>query len=169
MGKMEQNTALIFPGPANSRPWKVVNDNVMGGVSKSCMTLTPESVGVFSGRVSLENGGGFASARVDVEGQDLTGRGAVEVEVKGDDKRYQLHLRMTPGPGGVSYRARFETRKEEWLTIRLPFTSFVATFRGREVRDAAPLDPSRIRQLGFLIADGQEGDFRLEISRVAVR
>jgi hypothetical protein len=36
-------------------------------------------------------------------------------------------------------------------------------------RDAPPLDISKIRQIGFMIADKQEGGFRLEIAWVRAR
>jgi monofunctional biosynthetic peptidoglycan transglycosylase len=42
----------------------------------------------------------------------------------------------------------------------------VATFRGFAVRDAGRLDPARVRQIGFLIADKQAGGFRLEIGEI---
>jgi NADH dehydrogenase [ubiquinone] 1 alpha subcomplex assembly factor 1 len=164
-----KNTTKTNPESPDAvgRSWRIVNDTVMGGASQGRLVELPESIVVFSGRVSLENGGGFASAHVELEGGDLTGRVGVEIEVKGDGKRYQLHLRTTPGPGGVSHRTRFQTQGGAKTTVRLPFSDFVPTFRGRELPEEVRLDPARVRQFGFLIADGQEGEFHLEIVRVS--
>jgi monofunctional biosynthetic peptidoglycan transglycosylase len=167
MEKSPQKPIQIRRSDAEGGSWRIVNDTVMGGASQSRLVEIPGSVGVFSGRVSLENGGGFASARAEVVGRDLAGRVGLEIEVKGDGKRYQLHLRTTPGPGGVSYRAAFRTQGGTRTTVRLPFSDFAPTYRGRELPEEDRLDPSRVRQLGFLIADGQEGEFRLEIFRVS--
>jgi hypothetical protein len=47
---------------ATNAAWRVVNDNVMGGVSTSRFEAT-NGVALFRGDVSLENNGGFASVR----------------------------------------------------------------------------------------------------------
>ena len=45
--------------------------------------------------------------------------------------------------------------------------AFRATFRGRNVMGAPPLDPSRARQIGLMIADRQAGPFALAIRSFA--
>lgn len=44
--------------------WRIVNDGVMGGVSKSSIALTADGHGKFAGYVSLQNNGGFASIQL---------------------------------------------------------------------------------------------------------
>jgi len=58
----------------------------------------------------------------------------------------------------------FETREGEWQTLRFSFSEFRASFRGREVPQAPPLDPARIASFGLLISDKQAGPFRLELA-----
>ena len=43
--------------------WRIVNDDVMGGISKSYISLNDENNMLFNGYLSLENRGGFASCR----------------------------------------------------------------------------------------------------------
>jgi hypothetical protein len=45
-------------------------------------------------------------------------------------------------------------------------SAFTATFRGRPVPDAPRLDPARVRQVGFMIADRQIGDFSLKVHTI---
>ena len=52
---------LVDFSPSTTTEWRVVNDGVMGGLSSSTMSATEVGTGVFSGRLSLENNGGFAS------------------------------------------------------------------------------------------------------------
>lgn len=44
-------------------PYRAVNDNVMGGISSGSFILISGVGGMFSGRLSLENNGGFSSVR----------------------------------------------------------------------------------------------------------
>ena len=156
---------IDFEDP-DARAWTVVNDGVMGGMSRSSIRVTPDRTGLFSGTLSLENSGGFASVRTGLPRRDLSAREGLEVRVRGDGRAYQLRLRMDDRFDGIAYRAGFETRAGVWTTIRMPFAAFEPVFRGRIVRDAAPLDPGRLRSLGFLLADKTAGDFRLEIGEV---
>ena len=41
--------------------WSIVNDDVMGGISKSNLSMNDKNNLIFSGYLSLENNGGFAS------------------------------------------------------------------------------------------------------------
>jgi len=63
-------------------------------------------------------------------------------------------------------RILFETLKDEWQTLRLPFEEFLPAFRGRFVREALHLDLSCVTSLGLMVSDRQAGPFRLEIARI---
>lgn len=159
-------TMLVqFQDPDDER-WSIVNDDVMGGRSSSVLKITDEQTLFFSGYVSLENNGGFASIRVRLETLDLSEYDGVVLRVRGDGRRYQLRFRTSGSFDGLAYRAEFDTREGEWLEIRLPFETFEPSFRGKVPPQADPLDTSQIRQLGFLIGDKREGKFELEVAWV---
>ena len=160
-------TLFDFSQADTVQRFSAVDDRVMGGVSKSRMISTAEGTAAFQGHLSLDQGGGFASVRADDVELDLSDSEGVELEVRGDGRTYQLRFRHDGRFDGVNYRARFDTKDGEWQTVRLPFSAFEPTFRGRIVRDAPPLDPARIRQVGFLVADEQEGEFRLEVREIS--
>jgi len=142
--------------------WISIGDRVMGG--RSSGALQPgDGAAVFEGRVSLENGGGFASARSPPGRFDLGGAEGIALRVRGDGRTYRLSLRTDPELDGVSYQAPFPTPPGRWIDLRLPFSAFAARFRGREV-SAAPLDPRRIASFGLLVGEGQQGPFRLEVA-----
>ncbi len=149
--------------------WFIVNDGVMGGVSSSTMQNTSDGTGVFAGELSLENNGGFASVRTAMEVSDLSRFAGLTLRVRGDGRRYQVRLRVDDRFDGIAYRAEFDTKPDEWTTVALPFASFVPTYRGYVPPGAPPLDPDAVRQFGFLIADKQEGPFRLEIDYVTAQ
>jgi len=118
--------------------------------------------------VSPENNGGFASVRTLVESAKLDGAAAFRMRVRGDGNRYQFRLRTDQRFDGVSYRQAFDTVPGVWTDVTLPIADFDAVYRGRNVLGAPPVSSERIRQFGFLIADGQYGTFELEIDRIDV-
>jgi monofunctional biosynthetic peptidoglycan transglycosylase len=143
--------------------WYVVNDGVMGGISQSRASLTDQKTLLFSGVVSLENNGGFASIRHDTHGSGIGQGHGIRLRVKGDGKTYQLRVRTSDRFDGIAYKADFETSKDEWQDLSISWEEFEATFRGRFVSDAPELEGDQIRQVGFLIAGKQEGPFELEV------
>jgi len=149
-----------------SMQWTIINDGVMGGLSTSNLELTEEGTGLFAGFVSLENNGGFASTRTEVQDLDLSPHEGVTLRVRGDGRRYQLRFRLDGSFDGVAYQAEFDTSPGEWMEIDLLFEEFRPTFRGRVPPGSGPLDPARIQQIGFLIGDKKEGPFKLEIAWV---
>ena len=146
--------------------WVPINDVVMGGVSSSRLEATGNDTAAFTGLVSLENNGGFASVRSRPGKHDLRGYSGLELRIRGDARRYKINLKTDLRADGVLYRAVFETREDEWQTLRLPFGEFLPTLRGRSVREAPPLDLSCVNSVGLMISDRQAGPFRLEIARI---
>ncbi len=157
---------LHFDSVASVAQWSSINDAVMGGRSSSHLRLSEQGHAVFEGCVSLENGGGFASIRANITALAKHGIVGYRLTVLGDGKRYKLSLRTDDVFNGVNYQAAFWPAPGHWSTVDLALKEFTATYRGRQITHAAPLDPSQVRQVGWMIADRQEGCFRLGIERV---
>jgi hypothetical protein len=154
-----------FHTATNTAAWQVVNDDVMGGVSTSSFRLT-NGVATFQGKVSLENNGGFASVRSLPARYDLAGCDAFVIRVRGDGLRYKFTARTDRSFDSAIYQTVFTTKKGEWEEHCLPLKQFVPTFRGRVLSGEPPLDAAKVTSVGFLIADQQDGQFRLEIGWV---
>ena len=144
--------------------WIPINDDVMGGISQSRIELSPTATAIFSGQLSLENNGGFASIRRRAENYSLEGCTHVMLKVKGDGRTYQFRVNTDDQYDGIAYRTLFATDNHDWQTLTLPFDSFSASFKGKPVPGAPVLHPEQIRQIGFLLADKQPGSFCLEIA-----
>jgi monofunctional biosynthetic peptidoglycan transglycosylase len=158
---MAASPLFDFTETADPARWRAVDDPVMGGVSKSQFVAT-EAGAAFTGTVSLEQGGGFCSVRAPEGAYDLSGYDGLRLRLKGDGKRYWVT--MYTGPGGrISYRAPVQP-SPSWAEGTVPFGTLTPYRRGQEVPDAPPFDPSQVRALGFLIADEQDGPFRLEVA-----
>ena len=152
--------------PAAVASWTTVNDPVMGGRSTSTVAFGDGGL-EFSGNISLDNNGGFASARgpVDPEiGRRATGATSLRVRALGDGKTYVLKVE-TGQPW--SYIQRFATEAGVRRTYDLPVGGFepVGMFLD-PVPSAAPLDPSTISRVALYILDKQEGPFQLVVSSI---
>jgi len=161
-------TLLDFDDGAECALWRPVDDVVMGGVSWSRFAAAGPGTARFSGVVSLENSGGFASVRTPPRAWDTAGAAAFVLRVRGDGHTYKFTLRTGDALDGVQYQSRFVAPAGTWTEVRLPVDSFAATFRGRPVPSAPPLDPSRVRVLGLMVSDGQAGPFELLIDRIGI-
>eukprot|EP00741_Cyanophora_paradoxa_P001069 tig00000455_g1030.t1 len=93
----------------------------------------------------------------------------VEVMACGDGQRYQLQLKAERGEEAPVYVCEFTAKAGAPHTQRLPFSAFSPTLEGRPLRDAEPLFPERIRELGFAPLPAGSGlrPFALQVQRVA--
>ena len=159
-------TITDFAGDGAALSWVAVNDDVMGGRSQGSARVDGGTL-VFSGVLNT-NGGGFASVRWAPRAFDLGDARGILLRVRGDGRTYSMRLTQRGDEAErVSYRASFETSKDDaWRDVWLPFRSFVPMWRGR-VLDRPPVDPGRVASLGFLLADGIDGPFRLEVDAIA--
>lgn len=154
-----------FALPNETKPWFPLNDDVMGGVSRSELVATTSGTAVFRGVVSFENNGGFATVQTNLaQPLNLSAYRGLTIKLKGDSKRYGMYLRTNSR--SLVYQATFETTGE-WQTIQLPFDQFKPTYFGRTV-PGDPIDASIIRSMSVLIEYKQEGPFALEIAHIGV-
>lgn len=143
--------------------WRVVNDTVMGGRSRSSVEVA-EGVLVFTGELSLENQGGFCSVRSNAQGWDLSDFAGLAVSIRTGDRSFALTARDEPGVDGVGYHHPLPVTGDQWQTVHALFADFEATYHGRVLEDDPGLKTAHVRSVGFLIAGEQEGPFRLEVA-----
>ena len=167
--ELMRQTLFRFDSADAVAGWSAIDDRVMGGVSRSRLRFDDGGWAVFEGMVSLERNGGFASVRCNPCAFELPEVAVFLLEVKGDGKRYKLNLRTDDGFDGVNYQAVFAPPAGQWLELELPLATFQATFRGRVVSSAKPLEPAHVRQVGLMIAERQAGPFCLALRSIQAR
>ena len=144
--------------------WNIVNDDVMGGISTSYLSVSDEKNLIFNGNLSLENNGGFASSRLGLKKNLLKGVKSLTIRIKGDGNSYKL--RLSQDNRRASYSANFESVNNRWVEINIPIEDFIATWRGYTYTDYPSIQTDRIISLGLQISDKQEGKFKLEIDYI---
>lgn len=150
-----------FNEKSEQRLWGIVNDDVMGGISTSKVSVK-EGIAHFTGNVSLENNGGFASTRARIQNAKLKGYYAIKLRVKGDGKKYKLSLRTGSQWNSANYQITFPTKKDEWLEHTLLMEKMKPTWRGRSL-SLPSIKPEEVGLIGLSISDKQSGPFQLEV------
>ncbi|ALO45943.1 CIA30 family protein [Pseudohongiella spirulinae] len=147
----------------NTAEWRAVNDDVMGGQSSSLPTVVDDKLH-FSGIISLENNGGFASIRSQ-QHLDLSDFSGLTLRVCGDGRRYQfrLYTDATFHDSKIAYSMSFNTTADQWQDVTVDFSKLKPVFRGRLLSGPA-FDAARVEQIGFLLADKQAGKFHLRVA-----
>ena len=159
---------LDFAGPDTAQKWQAVNDNVMGGVSDGRFRITADETMEFSGRLSLENNGGFASVRTKPSDLEINAGDTLVVRVKGDGREYVLNIYTKSRRMAFSYRAPLPTLKDEWTEVSVPLKEFIPTSFGNRVQGMGPVEPNQINSLGFMLSDKRPGPFKLEVDWVKI-
>jgi hypothetical protein len=183
LGSSAAAAAAWAPGAGVA--WGALDDVVMGGASSSSFSELPAGgeagapCGIFAGRVTSANSGGFASARTRNFAPPLAlgAYSGLQIRLRGDGNRYKLVLRCAPAWDGVGYTASFDADPAgEWVDVRLPWGAFVPVFRAKTAADAPPFDPESVHSLQLMLSkfdrDGalnprfKEGPFELRVVRV---
>ena len=146
--------------------WVIVNDGVMGGRSNGVVEFA-DSTMRFTGTV-VTQGGGFTSVRYQLNGTELAGTRRIEMQVRSDRRTYGLTLEDASRLGGrsVSHRADLATGSptdaDSWQIVTMAYDELRPSIFGQPV-DAAPFDPDQALEIGIIIADGNDGEFALDV------
>lgn len=158
-------TIFDFKTAKETKGWYIINDTVMGGVSSSRFTTNEEGLGVFSGSVSLDNNGGFASLRYDVGKADVSAYSKFMVKLRGDGNKYQFRAKAK-NDQSHSHIAYIETNTE-WQVYEIPFADMYPTFRGRTL-NMENYEGQELVEIGILIGNKKPQDFKLVIEKIWV-
>ncbi|APG65499.1 CIA30 family protein [Tenacibaculum todarodis] len=155
-----------FNKNADINKWLITNDDVMGGLSTSKMTLNTEGNGVFSGTVSLDNNGGFAMTRLPVDLMIDDKKSKIVIKLKGDGKMYQFRIKSSKNQR-YWYIQTFQTTTS-WQTIELPLNSFFPSFRGNKL-NKDNFSSNTIKEIAILVGNKKNEAFKLEIEKIVLK
>lgn len=145
--------------------WYIVDDGVMGGRSDGNMIIDEDGHAKFYGTVSLENYGGFTSARMQFDTKDISAFAICKIRLKGDGKNYQFRTKSNLYQRH-SYIYEFST-SGEWEEIRIPLKELYPSFRGRKL--AMENYPKKeLAEIVFLIANKRNEEFAILLDRITL-
>ncbi len=129
----------------------------MGGISTASLDRV-ENAFRFTGEISTENSGGFATGYLEFEWPDLSHFQGMEILIKGDGQRYGLNIRSDIGQSGV-HRSFFQTNPEGWEWHRLVFSDFKAYHKGSLLKNDPGIALNKIEAIGLIQVEKKEGPF----------
>ena len=147
--------------------WQIINDGVMGGLSKGDAYLLDNSI-LFKGEVSLENNGGFASLRAPMKRYDLGNHEIFKFRFKGTARKFAILFETDRAFWRPNYKFYFTPNPNEWQTIEVPFTNFKTHRMGEP--SGGYLTESKLSEIiryGVILYDKKAGEFELEMDFIA--
>jgi len=146
--------------------WRMVTDQVMGGVSNGELTLdnyNGKNCLRMRGNVSTDNNGGFVQMALDLTNDgtfDAASYAGIELTVSGDNEHYNIHLRTSDlWLPWQSYRYSFKA-VSDWKTIRIPFEDIKA------YRTTTKFHKDKLKRIG-LVAIGK--DFKADLCVASIK
>jgi hypothetical protein len=143
--------------------WNIVNDGVMGGLSKGSFEVQADGNGKFFGSVSTENNGGFTMMRHGIPKVDASKYTQVQLYLKGDGKDYQLRIKDSQ-KHYYSYVKSFST-SGDWETVTIDLADMYPSLMGQHL-NMPNFDQSSIAEIAFLISNKVAEDFELIIKEI---
>jgi len=163
----EINSQIVynFKASDNLNDWYIVDDRVMGGLSRGNIKLGKSGNAIYYGDVTTENNGGFSSLRYQFNSKNVSNYSKVSIKLKGDGTSYQFRIKSDRRQR-YSYVATFNT-SGDWETITIPFNNFVPQFRGYKV-NVPNYDGKMMEEIAFLIGNKTNENFQLEIESIVL-
>lgn len=159
------NNLILFDFSAteNWDAWEIENDVVMGGNSTSRLERGAKGNAVFTGNVSLDNNGGFASMQYHFEPRDISGYKKAVIRIKGDGKEYQFRIKANLNQK-ASFVYTFKT-SGDWQTIEIPLNQMEPTYRGNKLQQPN-FNAETLQEIRFFIGNGKAENFKLVIQKI---
>lgn len=167
LSQSDYSDNIIFDFSENSsiHNWKIVNDGVMGGVSKASIKLNAAGHAEFKGTVSTANNGGFASVRYRFNKKDISGKKTIKIYLRGDSKSYQFRVKFKSSDY-YSYITTFST-SNNWESIKIDLKDLYPAFRGYKLNQSN-FNSSSFEEIAFLIGNKKNEPFKLEIDKIEI-
>lgn len=146
--------------------WYIVNDGVMGGLSKGNESIENGRLG-FSGNLSLENNGGFSWAKSNGLNWDLSDYEKVVIKYKTDDHGYDFTFETPEANNVAMFQKRLSPTGGKWKTEELSLDEFALTYFGQDMgKNFAAENRTEVLNIGILIADKKPGNFEMQVDEI---
>jgi hypothetical protein len=147
-------------GGVSQLGWFAVNDGVMGGLSQGSVSLASETL-VHTGILNT-NGGGFSYAGARLPADILVGYSRLQVRLNTFGRQYAVNFGDARNRR-VSHQERIPLGPADaWQEVFIEFDQTIPTIFSRRV-NSAPFAASATEELNFILADGVNGPFRMEL------
>ena len=165
---MTQNNSykIDFGKTKEGVDWWVVNDGVMGGLSKGRKELTENSI-LFEGVISLDNNGGFSSLRCSLSHKDLTQYDEIEIRYRSTGISKALTFSVDRRWYIPNYRISLEGTSGNWKTMIIRLSDFKKHYLGKSLNESLKKEKIKdIIRMGIITNEKKYGNFEFEVDYI---
>nr|CAB3264254.1 complex I intermediate-associated protein 30, mitochondrial [Phallusia mammillata] len=190
----EDHVVYYFRNPDDLRYWYLMTDEDIGGYSWSELRQSKnEMTALFRGYLSNRRPrdrllsedplaerprfSGFAFMETKpfitvldkVEFMSFIGFNVIKLRIRGDGRKYMLEAHCDLGLGyNLMYTAPVHTNGGPlWQEVKIPYCKLIASKKSGLLSKQSPMDLHKMTNFRFLLNDGIEGPFQLEIDYIA--
>ncbi|MEM9887035.1 MAG: CIA30 family protein [Bacteroidota bacterium] len=162
-----QSTLKIdFGKDKTGQSWQVINDGVMGGLSKGEVRMKDNSV-LFEGNVSLKNYGGFTAFKSPFQTIDLSDYEYISIRLKTKGQRLAFTLETEEDFYKPYYKKAIPSISEDWETIKLELSTFKELQLGQQTgKTLSKEELKKIVRIGLITNEKKEGAFEVEVDYI---
>ena len=147
--------------------WVMISDNVMGGVSKSKLEYT-ENTMILTGDISFKNYGGFSSVKTTFGKYDISQFKGVKIKFKSTNQKFAFTLEDKNNWTLPNYKGDFySTSSNTWEEKTIYFKDFkqyqIGEATGKKLEDSVL---KNIVRMGIITNEKKEGPFSIEIDYI---
>ena len=157
------NYEIDFGQKTGGQDWQIINDGVMGGLSKGQVEISEETL-IFKGTVSLENNGGFTSLRGPYQNYDLSNFETLTIKYKSTGQDIAFRMKLHERWYMPYFKANLRSTDNEWQTVSIPLKDFeqyrVGDATGQKM---SPKDLANVIGLGFITNSKKASAFQFEV------
>ena len=163
-----QSSIIDFGNSAEkNQEWKLLSDNIMGGVTKSKIEYTNNSV-LLSGNISLDNYGGFSSIKTKYKSVDLSKYNGIKIKFKSTNQKFAFTLEDNQNWTQPNYKREFSSKKDDtWEEVIIYFKDFQEIVIGETTGNMMKSKSLKnIVRMGIMTYEKKEGPFSLEVDYI---
>ena len=163
-----QSSIIDFGNSAEkNQEWVLLSDNIMGGVTKSKIEYTNNSV-LLSGNISLDNYGGFSSIKTKYKSVDLSDYNGIKIKFKSTNQKFAFTLEDNQNWTKPNFKREFSPKKDDtWEELIIYFKDFQEVIIGEPTGNKMKSESLKnIVRMGIMTYEKKEGPFSLEVDYI---
>ena len=162
----QESIKIDFGEKKEGKYWNVVNDGVMGGLSKGSKQLTKNSL-IFKGKVSLDNNGGFSSLRYSFTDKDVSMFNEIELRYRAVGISLAFTIAVSKRWYVPNYKINLSATSSSWTTTTIKFSDLKKYYIGKPMNQRLKKETLKeIVRIGFITDEKKYGDFEFEIDYI---
>jgi len=166
LSQKQEPYQIDFGSKKKGSNWRVINDGVMGGLSKGVANLTNNSL-LFKGSVSLDNDGGFSSLRRSFSSKNLSRFDEIEIRYRSSGISLAFTIAVSRRWYIPNYKRALDKTSWKWNTVRIKLSDFRKHYIGKPLNEMLKKEAlKKVTSIGFITDEKKYERFEFEVDYI---